>query len=88
MLATFSLMQLLALLPLAQATLSAGPLLSVAVYSLIGIGLAILGYKLFDLCTPGNFHDEIVNKSNVAAAVVGAAVILGVCLIVAAAIVG
>jgi putative membrane protein len=78
----------LALLPLAQAALAVGPLFSIAIYSLVGIGLAILGYKLFDFCTPGNLTDEIVNKSNVAAAVVGAAVILGVCLIVAAAIVG
>jgi uncharacterized membrane protein YjfL (UPF0719 family) len=61
---------------------------SVAVFSLLGIALAILGYKLFDKCTPGDLHREIVENKNAAAAIVAAAVILGVCLIVAAAIVG
>lgn len=61
---------------------------SVAVFSLLGIALAILGYKLFDKCTPGDLHREIIENKNTAAAVVAAAVILGVCFIVAAAIVG
>lgn len=59
-----------------------------ALYALVGIGLAIAGYKLFDLCTPGDLHEEIVKNRNTAAALVGAAVILGVSIIVAAAIVG
>ena len=63
-------------------------LLYTAVFSIAGTLLAILGYKLFDLCTPGDLHEEIVKNKNLAAAVVGAAVILGVCLVVAAAIVG
>jgi len=73
---------------LAQASLSFTPLLSIAVYTLAGIGLAILGYKLFDWCTPGDLHEEIIKNRNTAAALIGAAIILGVCLIVAAAIVG
>lgn len=73
---------------LAQATLSAAPLLSVSVYALAGIVLAIVGYKLFDLCTPGDLHEEIVKNRNTAAAMMGAAIIIGVCLIVAAAIMG
>ena len=72
----------------AQAALSFTPLLSIAIYTLVGIGLAILGYKLFDLCTPGDLHEEIVKNRNTAAALIGAAIILGVCVIVAAAIVG
>ena len=76
------------LLPLAQATVGFGPLLSIAVYSLAGIALAIVGYKLFDLCTPGDLHEEILKNRNTAAAMVASAVILGVSLIVAAAIVG
>lgn len=70
------------------ATISLEGLGAMALYALLGIGLAILGYKLFDRCTPGDLHEEIVKNRNSAAAVVGAAVILGVCLIVAAAIVG
>jgi len=57
-------------------------------FSLIGIAVAILGYRLFDKFTPGDLHREIVENKNVAAAIVGGAVILGVCIIVAAAMVG
>lgn len=63
-------------------------LLHTAIFSLAGITLAILGYKLFDLCTPGDLHREIVEQRNLAAAVIGAAVIIGVCMVVAAAIMG
>ncbi|MDB6137297.1 MAG: hypothetical protein JWO94_369 [Verrucomicrobiaceae bacterium] len=63
-------------------------LLMIGVYSLVGVLIAIAGYKLFDLCTPGDLQREIVEKGNVAAAIVGAAIIIGVCIIVAAAIVG
>ena len=65
-----------------------GSLLNIAVYVLVGVLLAIAGYKLFDLCTPGDLHQEIVKNRNLAAALVGAAIIIGVCIIVAAAIVG
>lgn len=59
-----------------------------ALFSFIGIAFAIVGYKLFDKCTPGNLHKEIVENKNVAAALIGAAVIIGVCIVVAAAIIG
>lgn len=57
-------------------------------FSVIGIAMAIVGYLIFDKCTPGDLHREIVENKNVAAAIVGGAVILGVCLIVAAAMLG
>ena len=57
-------------------------------FSAVGILAAIAGYKLFDKCTPGNLHDEIIQNKNVAAAIVGGSVILGVCIIIAAAMVG
>jgi putative membrane protein len=63
-------------------------LASTAAFGLAGIALAIVGYKLFDRCTPGDLHKEIVEHRNVAAAIVAAAVILGVCVIIAAAIAG
>ena len=59
-----------------------------ALFGLVGVVLAVVGYKLFDLCTPGDLHKEIVENKNVAAAIVAAAVILGVCVIIAAAIMG
>ncbi len=57
-------------------------------FGLLGIVLAIVGYKLFDKCTPGDLHREIIEHKNVAAAIIGGAVILGVCIIIAAAMLG
>jgi uncharacterized membrane protein YjfL (UPF0719 family) len=54
----------------------------------IGIVMAIVGYKLFDKCTPGQLHREIIEEKNVAAAIIGGSVILGVCVIIAAAMLG
>lgn len=59
-----------------------------ALFGLFGVLLAVVGYKLFDLCTPGQLHKEIIENKNVAAAIIGAAVIVGVCIIIAASIVG
>jgi uncharacterized membrane protein YjfL (UPF0719 family) len=63
-------------------------LLYMLIFAIVGIVIAVVGYKLFDRCTPGDLHREIVENKNVAAAIVGAAVILGVCIIVAAAMLG
>lgn len=57
-------------------------------FAVVGILMAIGGYKLFDACTPGDLHKEILENRNVAAALVGGAVILGVCIIIAAAMLG
>lgn len=58
------------------------------VFAALGILAAIVGYKLFDKCTPGNLNKEIIENRNVAAAIVAAAVIIGVCIIIAAAMLG
>jgi len=83
-------------LELAQATPAAGwhaqslgeAIGYMALFAAIGIVLAIVGYKLFDKCTPGELHREIVENKNVAAAIIGGSVILGVCIIIAAAMLG
>jgi uncharacterized membrane protein YjfL (UPF0719 family) len=54
----------------------------------VGIVAAIAGYKIFDKCTPGHLNKEILEHRNVAAAIIAAAVILGVCIIIAAAMLG
>ena len=54
----------------------------------IGIAAAIVGYKLFDKCTPGDLNKEILEHKNVAAAIIAAAVIVGVSIIIAAAMIG
>ena len=66
----------------------AGALGLTALFGLSGVVLAIVGYKIFDLCTPGDLHKEIVEHKNIAAAIIGAAVILGICIIIAAAMIG
>ena len=60
----------------------------VLLFSAIGIAAAIAGFKLFDKCTPGDLAREILEQRNVAAAIVAGSVILGVCLIIAAAMLG
>lgn len=57
-------------------------------FSAVGIIAAIAGYKLFDKCTPGDLHKEILENRNTAAAIVAGSVILGVCIIIAAAMLG
>lgn len=59
-------------------------LLSTVLFSLVGIVLAIVGFKLFDLAIRANIEQEICEKNNMAAALLAAAVVLGTCLIVAA----
>ena len=75
---------ILALLPPDWAT----GLLATSLYALLGIVLAIIGFRLFDWATPGKLNEEIFEKKNTAAAILGAALILGICLIIAAAISG
>ncbi len=60
----------------------------VLLFAAIGIGAAIIGFKIFDACTPGDLTREIIENRNVAAAVVAGAVILGVSIIIAAAMIG
>lgn len=75
----------LAIIPLfAQHTLAEGLGLFV-VYGLAGIVLAVAGYKLFDKLTPGDLHREIFEHKNVAAAILAGSVIIGVAMILAAA---
>ena len=58
------------------------------IFALLGIAVAVVGFKIFDKCTPGDLTKEIIENKNIAAAIVGGAVILGVCIIIAAAMIG
>jgi hypothetical protein len=62
--------------------------LSVLIFTAIGIVASIAGFKLWDRFTPGNLEEEICKKQNIAAAILGAAIILGISIIVAAAMIG
>ncbi len=57
-------------------------------FAAVGIIAAIAGYKLFDKCTPGDLHREIIENKNIAAAIIADAVILGVSIIIAASMLG
>ena len=61
---------------------------NMVIFAAIGLAVAIIGFKVFDKCTPGNLTKEIVENKNMAAAIVAAAVILGVSIIIAASMVG
>jgi hypothetical protein len=65
-----------------------GALVATLVFGLIGIGLAILGFKLFDACIRFNLEKEICENKNIAAAILSAAIIVGICIVVAAAVSG
>lgn len=57
--------------------------ISTLVFSVLGIALAIGGFKLFDLVIPFDLEKEICEKNNIAAAILGGAMVLGICVIVA-----
>jgi uncharacterized membrane protein YjfL (UPF0719 family) len=63
-------------------------IVSTLVFGAIGIVLAIIGFKILDMLTPGKLDEEILQKQNIAAAVLAGAFVLGICIIVAAAIHG
>src|SRR3954466_15805679 len=65
-----------------------GALLATVAFGLAGIFLAIAGFKLFDAFTKFDLEKEICDNRNMAVAVLCAGMLLGICLIVAAAIVG
>ena len=58
------------------------------VFALIGVVIFWLCFVIIDKITPYNLWDEIVEKQNVALAMVVAAMCLGISVIVAAAIHG
>ncbi|MFN3650477.1 MAG: DUF350 domain-containing protein [Armatimonadota bacterium] len=57
-------------------------IVSTLVFSLIGIVLAVVGFKLFDMVIPFDVEREICEKNNIAAAILAGAMVLGICLIV------
>lgn len=58
------------------------------VYGMLGLGFAILGYKVFEFVLPFDVNKELSEDDNPAVGVLMAAVVLGVSIIMAAAIHG
>jgi putative membrane protein len=63
-----------------------GALLASVVYALLGVAVFWLSFIVIDKLTPYNLWEEIVEKQNRALGMVVAAMSLGICIIVAAAI--
>lgn len=66
----------------------AGGIVATVLYSLIGIVMATIGFKVVDWLTPGNLADEVAHKGNRALAILAGSMILGVCIIIASAVIG
>ncbi len=66
--------------------LKPGVILSSLVFALVGVLIFWLCFLIIDKITPYDLWGEIVEKQNVALALVVAAMSLGICVIVAAAI--
>lgn len=63
-------------------------IVATVLYSLIGIVMATIGFKVVDWLTPGNLAEEVANKGNRALAILAGSMILGVCIIIASAVIG
>ena len=56
-----------------------------AIYSIVGLIILMIGYKVFDIATPYDLNRQIAEENNVAAGVAVAGVLVSLGLIVAAA---
>ncbi len=61
-------------------------LLLTVVYSLVGLAIALFGYQVYHWITPFDLRKELEVDQNTALGIVAGAIILGLCIIVAAAI--
>ncbi len=63
------------------------PLLDASLFGIAGIALLIIGYYIWELVTPYNLRKELQDNKNLAVAVVVAAFILGMAIVIAAALI-
>lgn len=68
--------------------LDPGAIVATIVYSLIGMALFMLAFKLFDRLAPFSVRKEIEEDQNTALGVIIGATMIGIAIIVAAAIRG
>jgi uncharacterized membrane protein YjfL (UPF0719 family) len=61
-------------------------LLNSVLYALLGVVLFGISFYIVDKITPGHIWHELIEKKNLAVAVVAGCAALGICIIVAAAI--
>lgn len=58
------------------------------IYALLGIVMAVFATKVIDWITPGNLFRQLTDEKNVPLAIFSGLMVLGICIIIAAAIVG
>jgi putative membrane protein len=64
-----------------------GGFVGTVIFGLLGIALAVLGFKVFDWLTPRiDIQRELGEKHNIAVAILVGAILLGICHIVAVAV--
>jgi putative membrane protein len=68
-------------------TLSWFSLFTSVVYGLVGLILLLLGYYIYELITPWSVKEELISHRNPAVGMVVAAFILGMAIVIAAAII-
>lgn len=67
--------------------LSWASLLTSVVYGLVGLILLLIGYYIYELITPFSVKEELITHRNPAVAMVVAAFIIGMAIVIAAAII-
>ena len=61
-------------------------ILATLLYGAIGIGMAVLAFKIIDWIIPGDLPKQLADEHNIPLGIVAGAFILGLCIIIAAAI--
>lgn len=64
------------------------PIVNSIIFSLLGIVILVIGYFIIEKLTPENTWKEVTEKNNIAVAIVLAAFIIGISMIISAAIHG
>ncbi len=61
-------------------------LIEIVIYAIIGIVISIVSYFVVDMIIPGNMGKQIAKEKNVPIAIVAGSMILGIGIIIAAAV--
>jgi putative membrane protein len=68
-------------------TLSWASIFTSVVYGLVGLILLLIGYYIYEIITPFSVREELISHRNPAVGLVVAAFILGMAIVIAAAII-
>ncbi|MBU1238075.1 DUF350 domain-containing protein [Myxococcota bacterium] len=65
---------------------SLADIVATLIYSLLGLAVALFGYKVYDWITPFDLRKELEIDQNTSLGIVAGSIILGLCIIIAASI--